>query len=416
MIMQTERYERKPKMCKLNQKTIDDINVRDKRILVRCDFNVPMKDGIITDDNRITAAIPTIKKLIDDGGKIILCSHMGKPKGKAVAELSLAPVAIRLSELLEQEVTFISDINVTGKRAKDAAAAMKPGDVILLENTRFRAEEEKNDPNFSKELADLCDIYVDDAFGTAHRAHCSTVGVAEYVEESAIGYLMKKELEYLGGAVEEPERPFVAILGGAKVAEKLGVISTLLEECDTLIIGGGMAYTFIKAQGHEVGKSLLDETKIEYCREMMEKAKKLGKELVLPVDTTVAEDFPSPIDAHIDIEYVDSHKIPRNRMGLDIGPKTMELFADAVKHAKTVLWNGPMGVFENPELSAGTLAVAKALTETDAITIVGGGDSVSAVKSLGFADKMSHVSTGGGASLEFLENRTLPGIEAVQTK
>ena len=403
-------------MCKLNQMTIDNIEAKGKRILVRCDFNVPMKDGVITDDNRITAAVPTIKKLVDDGAKVILCSHMGKPKGKPVPELSLAPVAIRLEEVLSHEIKFVADIEVTGPIAKKAVSCMEEGDIILLENTRFRSEEEKNDPIFSRELADLCDIYVNDAFGTAHRAHCSTVGVAEYVEETAIGYLMKKEIEYLGNAVEEPERPFVAILGGAKVAEKLGVISTLLEECDTLIIGGGMAYTFIKAQGYEVGKSLLDDDKIEYCREMMEKAKKLGKELILPLDTTVAADFPDPIDARIDVEYVDSHMIPRDKMGLDIGPKTMELFADSVKHAKTVLWNGPMGVFENPQLSAGTLAVARALTETDAITIVGGGDSVSAVKSLGYADKMSHVSTGGGASLEFLENRTLPGIEAVKVK
>lgn len=403
-------------MCKLNQKTIDDINVEGRRILVRCDFNVPMKDGAITDDNRITAAVPTIKRLLSEGGKVILCSHMGKPKGKVVPQLSLAPVARRLSELLEQEVTFIPDIDVTGPRARAAAAEMKNGEVILLENTRFRSEEEKNDPNFSKELAELCEVYVNDAFGTAHRAHCSTVGVAQYVEESAIGYLMEKEIEYLGNAVEEPKRPFVAILGGAKVAEKLGVISTLLEECDTLIIGGGMAYTFFKAQGYGVGNSLLDESKVEYCRQMMEKAEKLGKKIVLPIDAAIADGFPNPIDAEIDIDYVDSHAIPYGKMGLDIGPKSMELFTDAVKHAKTVLWNGPMGVFENPQLAAGTLAVAKALTETDAITIVGGGDSVSAVKSLGYADKMSHVSTGGGASLEFLENRTLPGIEAVRTK
>ena len=403
-------------MCKLNQKTIDDINVEGRRILVRCDFNVPMKDGAITDDNRITAAVPTIKRLLSEGGRVILCSHMGKPKGKVVPQLSLAPVARRLSELLEQEVTFIPDIDVTGPRAKAAAAEMKNGEVILLENTRFRPEEEKNDPNFSKELAELCEVYVNDAFGTAHRAHCSTVGVAQYVEESAIGYLMEKEIEYLGNAVEEPKRPFVAILGGAKVAEKLGVISTLLEECDTLIIGGGMAYTFFKAQGYGVGNSLLDESKVEYCRQMMEKAEKLGKKIVLPIDAAIADGFPNPIDAKIDIDYVDSHAIPYGKMGLDIGPKSMELFTDAVKHAKTVLWNGPMGVFENPQLAAGTLAVAKALTETDAITIVGGGDSVSAVKSLGYADKMSHVSTGGGASLEFLENRTLPGIEAVRTK
>ncbi len=403
-------------MCKLNQVTIDSIDVKGKRVLVRCDFNVPIKDGVITDDNRITAAVPTIKKLMDDGGKVILCSHMGKPKGKPVPGLSLSPVARRLEEVLGHKVTFVPDIEVTGKIARKAVDAMKDGDVILLENTRFRSEEEQNDATFSRELASLCDVFVNDAFGTAHRAHCSIVGAAGNVHETVIGYLMKKEIEYLGNAVEDPKRPFVAILGGAKVAEKLGIISTLLEECDTLIIGGGMAYSFIRAQGFGVGSSLLDKDKLDYCREMMEKAKKLGKNLVLPVDSAVAAEFPNPIDAEIDIEYYDSHEIPHDRMGLDIGPKTMEIFADAVKHAKTVLWNGPMGVFENPKLAAGTLAIAKALTETDAITIVGGGDSVAAVKSLGYADKMSHVSTGGGASLEFLENRTLPGIEAVKTK
>lgn len=403
-------------MSKFNQKTVDDIQVKGKRVLVRCDFNVPMKDGAIRDDTRIQAAIPTIKKLMDDGGRLILCSHMGKPKGKVKPELSLAPVAKRLSELLGKEVVFAADDTVVGDNAQKAAAALKDGDVMLLENTRFRPEEEKNGEALSKDLASLCDVYVDDAFGSAHRAHCSTVGVAGLVKDSAIGYLMAKEVEYLGNAVANPKRPFVAILGGAKISDKLNVISALLEKCDTLIIGGGMAFTFLKAEGYEVGKSMLDESKIDYCKDMIKKAKDLGKKLILPVDTIVADSFPDPIDAKIAIEDVDSDKIPQDKEGLDIGPKSRELFGEAIKEAKTIVWNGPMGVFENPGLAEGTLAIARALAESDAVTVVGGGDSVSAVKSLGFADKMSHVSTGGGASLELLEKGTLPGIEAVARK
>lgn len=403
-------------MAKLNKKTVDDIDVKSKRVLVRCDFNVPMKDGKITDDNRIVAALPTIKKLIDNGGRVILCSHLGKPKGAYKPELTLAPVAVRLSELLGKDVKFAADQEVVGANAKAAAAAMQDGDVVLLENTRFRPEEEKNGEAFSKELASLCDIYVNDAFGTAHRAHCSTVGVTEFVKENAVGYLMLKEIEYLGNAVESPARPFVAILGGAKVADKLAVISNLLEKCDVLIIGGGMAYTFLKAQGLNVGKSLVDDSKLDYCKEMLDKAAKLNKKLLLPVDTAVADAFPDPIDAKIAFKYVDADKMSDNDMGLDIGPKTVALFTEAVKSAKTVVWNGPMGVFENPELAKGTYAVAQALAETDAITVVGGGDSTAAVKKLGFADKMTHVSTGGGASLEYLEGRELPGVAAIQEK
>lgn len=403
-------------MSKFNQKTVDDIQVKGKRVLVRCDFNVPMKDGAIRDDTRIQAAIPTIKKLMDDGGRLILCSHMGKPKGQVKPELSLEPVAKRLSELLGKEVIFAADDNVVGDNARAAASALKDGDVMLIQNTRFRAEEEKNGEALSKDLASLCDVYVDDAFGSAHRAHCSTVGVAKLVKDSAIGYLMAKEVEYLGNAVANPKRPFVAILGGAKIGDKLNVISSLLEKCDTLIIGGGMAYTFLKAEGYEVGKSMLDESKIDYCRDMIKKAKDLEKKLLLPVDTIIADSFPDPIDAKIDIESVDSTAIPADKEGLDIGPKSRELFAEAIKDAKTVVWNGPMGVFENPLLAEGTLAIARALAASDAITVVGGGDSVSAVKSLGYADKMSHVSTGGGASLELLEKGTLPGIEAVARK
>ena len=403
-------------MAKLNKKSVDDIQVKGRKVLVRCDFNVPMKEGKITDDNRIQAALPTIKKLMNDGGRVILCSHLGKPKGAYKPELTLAPVAVRLSELLGKEVKFAADPEVVGPNAKAAAEAMQDGDVILLENTRFRPEEEKNVESFSKDLASLCEVYVNDAFGTAHRAHCSTVGVTDYVKENAVGYLMLKEIEYLGNAVENPERPFVAILGGAKVADKLNVISNLLEKCDTLIIGGGMAYTFQKAKGYNIGKSLLDETKIEYCGEMIAKAEKRGKKLLLPIDNAVAADFPDPIDAKIDICYVDSDKITDDVMGLDIGPKTIELFANEVKNAKTVVWNGPMGVFENPDLAKGTFAVAQALSETDAITVVGGGDSVAAVKKLGFADKMTHVSTGGGASLEYLEGKALPGVVCIQEK
>ena len=397
----------------LNKKTVDDIAPKGKRVLVRCDFNVPLKDGKITDDNRIVAALPTIKKLIADGAKVILCSHLGKPKGEPKPELSLAPVAERLAQLLDKKVVFAADTNVVGENAKAAVAAMQDGDVVLLENTRYRKEETKNGEEFSKELASLCDIFVNDAFGTAHRAHCSTVGVTEFVEEAVVGYLMEKELNFLGNAVDDPKRPFVAILGGAKVADKLNVINNLLEKCDTLIIGGGMAYTFLKAQGYEIGTSLVDEEKIAYCKEMIDKAAALGKKLYLPVDTVVADAFPDPIDAEIAVETVPADAIPADKMGLDIGEKTRELFADAVKSAKTVVWNGPMGVFENPILAAGTNAVAKALSETDAITVVGGGDSAAAVKKLGYKDKISHVSTGGGASLEFLEGKELPGVACI---
>ena len=417
----------------LDKVTVDDINVKGKRVLVRCDFNVPLKEGVITNDNRITAALPTIKKLLDDGGKVILCSHLGKPKngaeekfslcshlGKpkngAEEKFSLAPVAVRLGELLGKDVVFANDDEVVGENAKKAVEAMNDGDVVLLQNTRFRKEETKNIETFSKDLASLADVFVMDAFGSAHRAHCSTVGVTDYVKETAVGYLMQKEINYLGNAVEQPVRPFVAILGGAKVADKLNVISNLLEKCDTLIIGGGMAYTFLKAQGLEVGKSLVDDSKIDYCKEMIEKAEKLGKKLLLPVDTTVADSFPNPIDAPIAVEVVSADAIPADKEGLDIGTKTQELFAEAVKSAKTVVWNGPMGVFENPTLAAGTIAVAKALAETDATTIIGGGDSAAAVIQLGFADKMSHISTGGGASLEYLEGKVLPGIAAIADK
>ncbi len=400
----------------LNKKTVDDINVKGKRVLVRCDFNVPLKAGQITDENRLVAALPTIKKLIADGGKVILCSHLGKPKGEPKPELSLAPVAVRLSELLGQEVKFAADPEVVGANAKAAVAEMKDGDVILLENTRYRKEETKNGEEFSKELASLCDVYVNDAFGTAHRAHCSNVGVTEYVDTAVVGYLMQKEIDFLGNAVNNPVRPFVAILGGAKVADKLNVISNLLEKCDTLIIGGGMAYTFLKAQGKEIGKSLVDDTKLDYCKEMIEKAEKMGKKLMLPVDTTVISEFPNPIDAPVDTEVVSVDAIPADKEGVDIGTKTAELYAEAVKSAKTVVWNGPMGVFENPTLAAGTIAVAKALAETDATTIIGGGDSAAAVNQLGFGDKMTHISTGGGASLEFLEGKELPGVVAANDK
>ncbi len=405
----------------LNKKSVDDINAKGKRVLVRCDFNVPLKNGEITDDTRIVAALPTIQKLINDGGKVILCSHLGKVKNGPNEGESLAPVAKRLSEKLGKEVVFVPDYNVTGEAATKAVEAMKEGDVVLLQNTRFRgAEETKNGEQFSKELADLADIYVCDAFGSSHRAHASVAGVTKFISakggENVVGYLMQKEINFLGNAVENPVRPFVAILGGAKVADKLNVISNLLEKCDTLIIGGGMAYTFLKAQGYEVGKSLVDDEKIGYCKEMMDKAKKLGKTLLLPVDTTIAADFPNPIDGPVEVSYVDSDKIPSDMEGLDIGPKTCQLFADAVKSAKTVVWNGPMGVFENPTLAAGTIAVAKALAETDATTIIGGGDSAAAVNQLGFGDKMSHISTGGGASLEFLEGKELPGVAAADDK
>ena len=401
----------------LNKKSVDDIQVKGLRVLCRCDFNVPLKDGKITDENRLVAALPTIKKLIADGGKVILCSHLGKVKTEEDKKTkTLAPVAARLSELLGQEVKFAADPEVVGPNAKAAVEAMKDGDVILLENTRFRPEETKNGEAFSKDLASLCDVFVNDAFGTAHRAHCSNVGVAELVDTAVVGYLMQKEIDFLGNAVNSPERPFVAILGGAKVADKLNVISNLLEKCDTLIIGGGMAFTFLKAKGYEVGNSLVDDTKIDYCKEMMEKAEKLGKELLLPIDTTVAASFPDPIDAEIEVEVVPSNAIPADKEGLDIGTKTAELYADAVKSAKTVVWNGPMGVFENPILAAGTIAVAKSLAETDATTIIGGGDSAAAVNQLGFGDKMTHISTGGGASLEFLEGKVLPGVAAANDK
>ena len=400
----------------LNKKSVDDINVKGLRVLCRCDFNVPLKDGKITDENRLVAALPTIKKLVADGGKVILCSHLGKPKGEPKPELSLAPVAVRLSELLGQEVKFAADNEVVGPNARAAVEAMKDGDIILLENTRYRAEETKNGEAFSKDLASICVVFVNDAFGTAHRAHCSNVGVAELVDTAVVGYLMQKEIDFLGNAVENPVRPFVAILGGAKVADKLNVISNLLEKCDTLIIGGGMAYTFLKAQGKEIGLSLADDSKIDYCKEMMEKAEKLGKKLLLPIDTTIAAGFPDPIDAPIDVKVVPADAIPADMEGLDIGTETAKLYADAVKSAKTVVWNGPMGVFENPTLAAGTIAVAKALAETDATTIIGGGDSAAAVNQLGFGDKMTHISTGGGASLEFLEGKELPGVAAANDK
>ena len=403
-------------MSTLGKKTVEDIEVKGRNVLVRCDFNVPMKDGVITNDNRIAAALPTIQKLIENGGRVILCSHLGKPKNGPEDKFSLAPVAVRLSELLGKPVVFANDDNVVGENARAAVAAMQDGDVVLLQNTRFRKEETKNLPEFSKDLADLIGkngAYVNDAFGSAHRAHCSTAGVTDYIKDTAVGYLMEKEIRYLGNAVNGPVRPFVAILGGAKVADKLSVIENLLNKVDTLIIGGGMAYTFLAAKGCEVGTSLVDLEKVDYCKDMLKKAEEKGVALLLPVDTTVAASFPDPIDAQIAVEVVDSDKIPADKMGLDIGPKTMELFADAVKNAKTVVWNGPMGVFENPVLAAGTKAVAKALAETDATTVIGGGDSAAAVMQLGYADKMTHISTGGGASLEYLEGKELPGIACI---
>ena len=407
-------------MAGLNKVSVDDISVKGKKVLVRCDFNVPLKDGVITNDNRITAALPTIKKLVSDGGKVVLCSHLGKPKNGPEDKFSLAPVAKRLQELMKGvKVSFAKDDSVVGENAKRCVAAMNEGDIALLENTRFRGSEEtKNGEEFSKELAALVDnqVFVMDAFGSAHRAHASTAGVTKFVKETAVGYLMQKEIKYLGNAVEDPVRPFVAILGGAKVADKLNVISNLLEKCDTLIIGGGMAYTFLKAKGYEIGTSLVDDEKLDYCREMLEKADKLGKKLLLPVDTTIVKDFPDPIDAEVETSVVDSDKIPADYMGLDIGTKTAALYAEEVKSAKTVVWNGPMGVFENPILAKGTLAVAKALAETDATTVIGGGDSAAAVINLGFADKMTHISTGGGASLEYLEGKVLPGIDVIADK
>ena len=406
-------------MSKLNKKNVEDLQVKGRKVLVRVDFNVPMKDGKITNDNRIQAALPTINKLVENGAKIVLCSHLGKPKNGPEDKFSLKAAAERLAELVNTKVVFAKDDTVVGENAKKAVAEMKDGEIVVLENTRFRgAEETKNGEAFSKELADLVDddVFVMDAFGSAHRAHASTVGVTKFVKETAVGYLMNKEIEFLGNAVENPVRPFVAILGGAKVADKLNVISNLLEKCDTLIIGGGMAYTFLKAKGYEVGTSLVDNEKIDYCKEMIEKAEKLGKKLLLPIDTTIAKEFPDPIDAEIEVSVVDADKIPADMMGLDIGPKTMALFADAAKSAKTVVWNGPMGVFENPVLKKGTVAVCEALAEADATTIIGGGASATAAINLGYADKMSPISTGGGASLEYLEGKVLPGIACIQDK
>ena len=396
----------------LNKKSVDDINVKGKRVLVRCDFNVPLEDGRITDENRLVSALPTIKKLINDGGKVILCSHLGKPKGEAKAELSLAPVAARLTDLLGQEVKFANDDNVVGENAKAAVAAMKDGEVVLLENTRYREEETKNDDKFSKELASLCDVFVNDAFGTAHRSHCSNVGVTKYVDTAAVGYLMQKEIDFLGNAVNNPERPFVAILGGAKVSSKISVIENLLDKVDTLIIGGGMAYTFMKSLGEEVGDSLLEADYLDYAKEMLEKAEEKGVKMLIPVDTVVANDFSNDAD----FKTVGRGGIEKGWQGVDIGPETSKLFADALKDAKTVVWNGPMGVFEMPNFAKGTEAVAKALAEIDATTIIGGGDSAAAVNNLGFGDKMTHISTGGGASLEFLEGKELPGVVAANDK
>ena len=401
---------------KLNKKTVDDINVKGQRVLVRCDFNVPLKDGKITDENRLVAALPTIKKLVADGGKVILCSHLGKPKGEPKPELSLAPVAVRLSELLGQDVKFAADDNVVGENAKAAVAAMNDGDIVLLQNTRYRIEETKNGEEFSKELGSLADVFVNDAFGTAHSAHCSTVGVTEYVDTCVIGYLIEKEIKYLGNAVEDPARPFVTILGGAKVADKLNVIENLLNKADTLIIGGGMAFTFLKAKGYETGSSLVDDTKLDYCKDMVKKAEEKGVKLLLPIDNVVIKEFPNPIDADVDATVIPSDNLPADSMGVDIGPKTAELYASEIAKAKTVVWNGPMGVFENPTLAKGTLAVAKAMAETEAVTVIGGGDSAAAVNQLGFGDKMTHISTGGGASLEFLEGKELPGIAAADDK
>ena len=394
----------------LNKKTVEDLKVKGKRVLVRCDFNVPVKDGVITDENRIAASLPTIKKLMDNGAKVILCSHMGKPKGEVKPELSLAPVAVRLSEKLGVNVKFAKDDNVVGENAKKAVSEMQDGEVVLLENTRYRKEETKNEDNFSKELASLADIYVDDAFGSSHRAHCSTVGVTKYVDESAVGYLMEKEIEYLGNAVENPVRPFAAVLGGAKVSDKINVINNLLEKVDILIIGGGMAYTFIKALGGNVGDSLLEADKVDYAKDMIEKAKEKGVKFLLPIDTVVVKEFKNEAESNT----VPTGLIPDGWMGVDIGPETIKAFSEALKSAKTVIWNGPMGVFEFPNFAKGTEAIAKALADIDGTTIIGGGDSAAAVNQLGYGDKMSHISTGGGASLEFLEGKELPGVAAVQ--
>lgn len=395
----------------LNKKSVDDINVKGQRVLVRCDFNVPLQEGKITDENRLVAALPTIKKLIADGGKVILSSHLGKPKGEAKPELSLAPVAARLSELLGQEVKFAADPEVVGANAKAAVEAMNDGDVVLLENTRYRAEETKNGEAFSKELASLCDVFVNDAFGTAHRAHCSNVGVTQYVKTAVVGYLMQKEIDFLGNAVNNPERPFVAILGGSKVSSKISVINNLLDKVDTLIIGGGMCFTFAKAQGMEIGKSLVEPDYLDYSKEMVEKAKGKGVNLLLPVDYIAAKEFSNDSE----FRTVEGN-LEADEMGLDIGPKSAQMFADALKDAKTVVWNGPMGCFEMSNFAGGTVAVAKALADIDATTIIGGGDSAAAVNQLGFGDKMTHISTGGGASLEFLEGKDLPGVVAANDK
>lgn len=396
----------------LNKKSVDDLVVKGKKVLVRCDFNVPLQDGVITDENRIVAALPTIQKLIKEGGKVILCSHMGKPKGEPKPELSLAPVAKRLSEKLGKEVVFAKDDTVVGENAKKAVAQMKDGDVVLLENTRYRKEETKNEDNFSQELASLAEIFVNDAFGSSHRAHCSTVGVTKYVKESAVGYLMDKEINFLGNAVNNPERPFVAILGGSKVSDKINVINNLLEKVDTLIIGGGMAYTFAVAQGGKVGKSLLEADKVDYAKEMMKKAQEKGVKFLIPVDTVITKEFKNDTE----FKTVPTKEIPDDWQGLDIGEDSRKLFADAIKNAKTVVWNGPMGVFEFPNFAKGTEAVAEALAQIDATTIIGGGDSAAAVNQLGYGSKMTHISTGGGASLEFLEGKELPGVVAVDDK
>lgn len=399
-------------MTMLNKKTVEDIEVKGKKCLVRCDFNVPLKDGKITDENRLVGAMPTIKYLVDNGAKVILCSHLGKPKGEAKPELSLEPVAKRISEMLGKEVVFAADDNVVGENAKKAVSEMNDGDIVLLQNTRYRKEETKNEENYSKELASLAEIFVNDAFGTAHRAHCSTVGAGEFLEARVCGYLIQNELDFLGSAVENPKRPFLAILGGAKVSDKLGVINNLLEKVDTLIIGGGMAYTFIKALGHEIGTSLLEEDKIDYAKEMIAKAESKGVKLLLPIDVVYADRFAEDAQPHI----TEGRDIPSDCMGLDIGPKTVELFTEAVKSSKTIVWNGPMGVFEFENFAKGTKAIAQSMAETDAITIIGGGDSAAAVNQMGFGERMSHISTGGGASLEFLEGKELPGIAALDNK
>ena len=396
----------------LNKKSVDDINVKGKKVLVRCDFNVPLIDGKITDENRLVAALPTIKKLVADGGKIILCSHLGKPKGEPKPELSLAPVAVRLAELLGQEVKFVPSNVVVDDTVRAAVDAMNDGDIILLENTRYRAEETKNGEAFSKDLASLCDVFVNDAFGTAHRAHCSNVGVTQFVDTAAVGYLMQKEIDFLGNAVNNPERPFVAILGGAKVSSKISVINNLLDKVDVLIIGGGMGYTFAKAMGGQIGKSLCEDDYLQYSLDMMKKAEEKGVKLLLPVDNRIGDNFSNDCN----IQIVKAGEIPEGWEGLDIGPETEKLFCDAVKDAKTVVWNGPMGCFEMPNFAHGTEAVAKALADTEAVTIIGGGDSAAAVNQLGYGDKMTHISTGGGASLEFLEGKELPGVAAANDK